>query len=162
MTTVIDSPNSSPDVGASQRARRRDANVARRSLSSRIYWPALSIVAMAVVLIAIGVASHWGGTSFAASITDQRVVVVGPVTIGILCALPGGRATATGTAPAVLRPRLSTRPPLHGLERDARRAPRRGALAVVRRGGAKVAAVDRGAALRVLAAMARHRPDLHR
>ena len=57
----------------------------RRSLSSRVYLPALSIVAVAVVLIAIGVASHWGGTSFAASITDQRVIVVGPVTVLILC-----------------------------------------------------------------------------
>jgi sterol desaturase/sphingolipid hydroxylase (fatty acid hydroxylase superfamily) len=37
-----------------------------------------------VVLIAIGLASHWGGTSFTASITNLRVVVVGPVTLAIL------------------------------------------------------------------------------
>jgi sterol desaturase/sphingolipid hydroxylase (fatty acid hydroxylase superfamily) len=56
----------------------------RRGLSARVYLPALSIVAVAVVFIAIGQASHWGGTSFAGSITDQRVVVVGPTTIAIL------------------------------------------------------------------------------
>src|SRR5580692_2886703 len=82
MTTVIDSPNS---TGATSQTESRDAaNAERRSLSSRLYWPALSIVAIAVVFIAIGVASHWGGVSFAASITDQRVIVVGPATIVIL------------------------------------------------------------------------------
>jgi sterol desaturase/sphingolipid hydroxylase (fatty acid hydroxylase superfamily) len=82
MTTVIDSPNSTD--ATSQTESRDAANAERRSLSSRLYWPALSIVAIAVVFIAIGVASHWGGVSFAASITDQRVIVVGPATIVIL------------------------------------------------------------------------------
>jgi sterol desaturase/sphingolipid hydroxylase (fatty acid hydroxylase superfamily) len=83
MTTVIDSPSSSTDT--SQDASARDTtNVPRRSLWSRLYWPALSIVAIAVAFIAIGVASQWGGNSFAASITDQRVIVVGPATIVIL------------------------------------------------------------------------------
>ncbi len=84
MTTVINSPNGIQSVVSSPPAR-ETANVTRRSLSSRIYWPALSIVAIAVVLIAIGLVSHWGGTSFAASITNQKVIVVGPVTIAILC-----------------------------------------------------------------------------
>ncbi len=56
----------------------------RRTISSRIYLPALSIVAVAIVLVAIGLSSRWGGSGFAASMTNQRVVVVGPVTIGIL------------------------------------------------------------------------------
>ena len=56
----------------------------RRTISSRVYLPALSIVAVAIVLVAIGLSSRWGGSGFAGSMTDQRVVVVGPVTIGIL------------------------------------------------------------------------------
>ncbi len=82
MTTVIDSPNR---IDAAAQSEPHDAaNVTRRSLSSRLYWPALSIVAIAVAFIAIGVASHWGGYGFAASITDQRVIVVGPATLVIL------------------------------------------------------------------------------
>jgi sterol desaturase/sphingolipid hydroxylase (fatty acid hydroxylase superfamily) len=53
-------------------------------VSSRIYLPALSVVAVAVVLLAIGLSSRWGGTSFAASITNLRVVIVGPLTVAIL------------------------------------------------------------------------------
>ena len=83
MTSVIISPQGSTEV-EKEVTSRNEPKVARRGLSSRIYVPALSIVAIAVVLIAIGVASHWGGTSFAASITNQKVIVVGPVTIAIL------------------------------------------------------------------------------
>ena len=56
----------------------------RRAITSRVYLPALSIVAVAIVLVAIGLSSRWGGSGFAGSMTDQRVVVVGPVTMGIL------------------------------------------------------------------------------
>jgi len=83
MTSVINSPRGSAEVDGEVTSR-NETKVARRGLSSRIYVPALSIVAIAVVLIAIGLASHWGGTSFAASITNQKVIVVGPVTIAIL------------------------------------------------------------------------------
>ncbi|HUZ41558.1 MAG TPA: sterol desaturase family protein [Acidimicrobiales bacterium] len=83
MTSVVISPSDS--TSTTESIPRETTIVKRRGLSSRVYLPALSIVAVAVVLIAIGVASHWGGTSFAASITDQRVIVVGPVTIAILC-----------------------------------------------------------------------------
>jgi sterol desaturase/sphingolipid hydroxylase (fatty acid hydroxylase superfamily) len=83
MTTVINAPVASIDVDTVVTSR-DETIAARRGLSSRIYVPALSIVAIAVVLIAIGLASHWGGTSFAASITNQKVIVVGPVTIAIL------------------------------------------------------------------------------
>jgi sterol desaturase/sphingolipid hydroxylase (fatty acid hydroxylase superfamily) len=83
MTTVINSPISTTGVTTDSESR-DTANATRRSLSSRLYWPALSIVAVALVLIAIGLVSHWGGESFAASITNQKVIVVGPVTIAIL------------------------------------------------------------------------------
>lgn len=82
MTSVIISPQGSTELR--EAASRDEPKVVRRGLSSRIYVPALSIVAIAVVLIAIGLASHWGGTSFAASITNQKVIVVGPITIAIL------------------------------------------------------------------------------
>jgi sterol desaturase/sphingolipid hydroxylase (fatty acid hydroxylase superfamily) len=56
----------------------------RFSLSSRVYLPAFSILAVAVVLVAIGWSSSWGGSSFAASITSLRVVVVGPITLALI------------------------------------------------------------------------------
>jgi len=56
----------------------------RRALRSRIYLPALSVVGVAAALIAIGWLSHWGGASFAASMTSLRVVVVGPATLLLL------------------------------------------------------------------------------
>jgi sterol desaturase/sphingolipid hydroxylase (fatty acid hydroxylase superfamily) len=56
----------------------------RFSLSSRVYLPAFSILAVAVVLVAIGWSSRWGGSSFAASITSLRVVVVGPITLALI------------------------------------------------------------------------------
>jgi sterol desaturase/sphingolipid hydroxylase (fatty acid hydroxylase superfamily) len=61
-----------------------DVRTPRRSLSSRAYLPAFSILALAAVLIGIGASSHWGGASFAASMTSLRVVVVGPVTLVVL------------------------------------------------------------------------------
>jgi len=50
----------------------------------RVYLPAVSIVATAVVLIAVGWSSQWGGANFAASVADQRVVVLGPLTLVVL------------------------------------------------------------------------------
>ena len=64
--------------------RTRGASGPRLVLSSRVYLPAFSIVAVAVVLIAIGWASRWGGASFASSMTGLRVVVVGPITLVII------------------------------------------------------------------------------
>ncbi len=60
------------------------SGVPRRPLRSRIYLPALSIAVIAAVLVAIGWSSRWGGSSFSASMTDLRVVLVGPVTLGVL------------------------------------------------------------------------------
>src|SRR5580704_16315814 len=82
MSSVITSPAGLPDVEPVPAVAPSDAH--RRAISSRVYLPALSIVAVAIVLLAIGAASRWGGTSFASALTDQRVIVVGPVTIGIL------------------------------------------------------------------------------
>jgi len=51
---------------------------------ARLYVPAFSIVAVAAVLVAIGAASRWGGDSFTSSMTNLRVVVVGPATLVLL------------------------------------------------------------------------------
>src|SRR5271154_2309079 len=83
MSSVIISPDRVLD-DAPATASLDQAERPQRKVSSRVYLPALSIVAAAVVLVAIGLSSRWGGTSFAAAMTNQRVVVVGPVTIGIL------------------------------------------------------------------------------
>src|SRR5579872_6087181 len=58
----------------------------RRPLASRVYLPACSIAVVAAVLVTIGWLSHWGGTSFAASMTSLRVVLVGPATLIVLSA----------------------------------------------------------------------------
>jgi len=55
-----------------------------RAHTPRMYLPALSIVAALVILIGIGWSSRWGGASFADSMTGQRVVVIGPMTVAIL------------------------------------------------------------------------------
>ena len=62
----------------------RAVRPARRSLSSRVYLPAFSVVAVAVALIAIGWSSHWGGASFSESLTSLKVVVIGPITLVVL------------------------------------------------------------------------------
>jgi len=83
MSSVIISPSDAPEVAPATTSP-TELDAPRRALSSRVYLPALSIVAVAVVLIAIGLSSRWGGTSFAASMTNLRVVIVGPVTVAIL------------------------------------------------------------------------------
>jgi sterol desaturase/sphingolipid hydroxylase (fatty acid hydroxylase superfamily) len=66
------------DVSAAEPGRRR---------APRIYLPALVIVVTAVGLVGIGWSNHWGGSSFAASMSSLRVVVVGPTTIAILAVI---------------------------------------------------------------------------
>jgi sterol desaturase/sphingolipid hydroxylase (fatty acid hydroxylase superfamily) len=62
----------------------RGSSRTRRRLRSRVYLPACSIVLVAAALIWIGWADHWGGDGFAASLTDLRVVLVGPLTLAII------------------------------------------------------------------------------
>jgi sterol desaturase/sphingolipid hydroxylase (fatty acid hydroxylase superfamily) len=71
-------------VAAEAERRSRGANGTRRALSERVYLPACSIAAVAVVLVGIGWANHWGGAEFTGSMTNLRVVLVGPLTLGIL------------------------------------------------------------------------------
>ena len=83
MSLFVASPASS-QVSVPGNHRTGGASGLRLALSARFYLPAFSIVAVAVALIAIGWSSRWGGTSFAASMTGLRVVVVGPITLVII------------------------------------------------------------------------------
>ncbi len=60
------------------------ANELRAAVSSRVYLPACSIVAVAAALVGIGWANGWGGADFASAMTSLRVVVIGPLTLVIL------------------------------------------------------------------------------
>src|ERR1700677_2482365 len=62
----------------------RGASRPRLALSSHAYLPACSVAAVAVALVGIGWASHWGGANFAASMTSLRVILAGPLTLLIL------------------------------------------------------------------------------
>ena len=73
---------SAPRGAAASRSPSRAARPARHV--SHFYVPAFSVVAVALVLISIGVASRWGGDNFTAAMTDLRVVLVGPATLGAL------------------------------------------------------------------------------
>jgi sterol desaturase/sphingolipid hydroxylase (fatty acid hydroxylase superfamily) len=63
------------------------AGPVRRPLAavrSRVYLPAFSILAVAAALVAIGVADRWGGSGFAPSMGALRVVLIGPLTLGVI------------------------------------------------------------------------------
>ncbi|HEY5423626.1 MAG TPA: hypothetical protein VIK05_09165, partial [Ilumatobacteraceae bacterium] len=50
-------------------------------MSSRVYLPAFSVAAVAVALIAIGWSRRFGGAKFWSSVTDLRVILVGPLSV---------------------------------------------------------------------------------
>ena len=54
------------------------------ALSSRVYLPACSIVAVAAVLVGIGWSNRWGGADFVGAMTSLRVVVIGPLTLAVI------------------------------------------------------------------------------
>jgi sterol desaturase/sphingolipid hydroxylase (fatty acid hydroxylase superfamily) len=56
----------------------------RIALSSRVYLPACSIAAVAIALVGIGWADHWGGADFTSSMTNLRVIMAGPATLVII------------------------------------------------------------------------------
>jgi sterol desaturase/sphingolipid hydroxylase (fatty acid hydroxylase superfamily) len=84
-TVGIDAAGHSEDA-VPLAVRQATVGAATQRLTSRLYVPALSIVAIAAVLIAIGWSSRWGGTSFTSEMTSLRVVVVGPATLVLLAA----------------------------------------------------------------------------
>src|ERR1700735_4226785 len=62
----------------------RAAKGALVALSSRVYLPACSIVAVAAVLVGIGWSNRWGGADFVGAMTSLRVVVIGPLTLAVI------------------------------------------------------------------------------
>jgi sterol desaturase/sphingolipid hydroxylase (fatty acid hydroxylase superfamily) len=64
------------------RVEQRDGGTnGRPALSSRIYLPAFSIAAVAAALVAIGWSRRFGGAGFATSMSDLRVIVIGPLSL---------------------------------------------------------------------------------
>jgi sterol desaturase/sphingolipid hydroxylase (fatty acid hydroxylase superfamily) len=85
MLSFVDQPLRSDVVRTSERSEAGPQLANERvSLRSRLYLPALSIVAVGAVLVAFGLATHWGGSAFFASMSSLRVVVIGPLTVAIL------------------------------------------------------------------------------
>ncbi len=83
MSSVLVAPNRSP---VALPAERRSGEASRPwiALSSRVYLPAAGIAALAAALVGIGWSNHWGGERFTGSLTSLRVVLVGPLTLGII------------------------------------------------------------------------------
>ena len=81
--SAVATPVSSPLPDAVER---RDPDTRRpvAALSSWVYQPACAIAAAAMVLVAAGWATGWGGDDFAGSVTLLGAVVAGPVTLAII------------------------------------------------------------------------------
>jgi sterol desaturase/sphingolipid hydroxylase (fatty acid hydroxylase superfamily) len=77
-----DSPGHAPQVPEDS-----TSDVPQRRSTTRIYLPALSIVAIAGVLVGIGWSNHWDGSNFSDSMARLRIVIVGPLTVGILAVI---------------------------------------------------------------------------
>ena len=83
MSSVVVAPARSRAPRTEER-RDRAVRRARSALSSRVYLPAFSIVAVTVILLAVGWATGWGGAHFAAFASSQLVIVAGPLTLAII------------------------------------------------------------------------------
>ncbi|HEV2427180.1 MAG TPA: sterol desaturase family protein [Acidimicrobiales bacterium] len=82
MTTAMFRSAGLETVPRVEPATRRRSLIA--SISRRVYLPAVSLAAVATVLITIGLLGRWGGSSYTATLTSLRVVLVGPATLTIL------------------------------------------------------------------------------
>jgi sterol desaturase/sphingolipid hydroxylase (fatty acid hydroxylase superfamily) len=82
MVIALDAPTARTAAAPTQRI--DTGAVERRTLRSRVYLPAFSIVAVAAVLVVIGFADDWGGNDFTASMTSLRVVLSGPLALAIV------------------------------------------------------------------------------
>jgi sterol desaturase/sphingolipid hydroxylase (fatty acid hydroxylase superfamily) len=86
MSSVVVAPLRRAVPETAPRGERRRGGVARRyaAVSSRVYLPAFAIPVAALLLVAVGIATDWGGADFAGSLTSLRVVVAGPATLAII------------------------------------------------------------------------------
>ena len=83
MSSVLVAPSRSSDPSLAER-RVREATRPWIALSSRVYLPAAGIATVAVTLVVLGWANHWGGEAFSDSLTSLRVVLVGPIALAII------------------------------------------------------------------------------
>jgi sterol desaturase/sphingolipid hydroxylase (fatty acid hydroxylase superfamily) len=85
MSSVLVGPSRSPEAAIAPLERKsREASRPWTAVSSRVYLPAAGVAALAAVLVGIGWSDDWGGERFAGSLTDLRVVLVGPVALAII------------------------------------------------------------------------------
>ncbi len=83
MSSVLITTPRTAEPSSSERAGRA-ASRAWGRVTARVYLPACAIAALAVVLVAIGWAGHWGDSAFGGSLTMLRLVLIGPLTLLIL------------------------------------------------------------------------------
>jgi sterol desaturase/sphingolipid hydroxylase (fatty acid hydroxylase superfamily) len=83
MSSVVVAPARPLAPGVVERGG-REARRLQSALCARVYLPACSIAALAVILIVIGWATGWGGADFAGSATSLRAVVSGSLTLAII------------------------------------------------------------------------------
>ena len=81
MSSVLIAPSQSDET---QPLERQASASLRNALSSRVYLPACSIVAVAAVLVGIGWSSGWGGGAFVGSLTSLQVVTIGPLSLAFI------------------------------------------------------------------------------
>jgi sterol desaturase/sphingolipid hydroxylase (fatty acid hydroxylase superfamily) len=82
MTTITIAPSQPVVARGAQRSNRGTRVHGART--SEVYLPALSIPALALVLVGFGWSSGWGGAGFAGSLTSLRVVVIGPLALTVI------------------------------------------------------------------------------
>ena len=79
------------------------SNGRRLALSSRVYLPAFSIVAVAAALVGIGWSRGFGGARFGASMSNLRIILVGPISLAAI----GVFLVAERVRPAQRRPLIA-------------------------------------------------------
>ena len=72
--TVVDEPAGVVDAAAAP----------RRGLSARVYWPAFSVLAIAVALLSLGWQTHFDGASVGNHASNMRLIVLGPLSMAII------------------------------------------------------------------------------
>src|SRR5580698_5895947 len=83
MSTLLQAPSRPTETEQQEEAAGARAESQVR-LWSRLYLPAFSVAALAILLIALGWSEGWGGENFTGSVTLLRVVLVGPLALVIL------------------------------------------------------------------------------
>ena len=83
--------------------RGRGTNERRLALSSRVYLPAFALAAFAATLVGIGWSRRFGGARFTTSMSDLRVILVGPISLAAI----GVFLVAERVRPAQRRPLIA-------------------------------------------------------